>query len=90
MVLLISYDQDHAGRPERHQAVHEIIEMHAQDFWRPLFSQWLVETDESALEWREHIQPVIDWNDNLLIVRLTDEYAGYLQDEAWAWLQSRV
>jgi hypothetical protein len=90
MVLLISYDQDNIGRPERFKAVDEIIAMYADDVWRPLFSHWLVETDDSPVEWRDRIQPVIDWNDNVLIVRMTDDYAGYLQDDAWAWLQARV
>jgi hypothetical protein len=90
MVLLISYDQDHPGRPERHQAVDEIIAMYADDYCRPLFTQWLVESDDPPLEWRERIQPVVDWNDNFLIVRLSDDYAGYLQDDAWTWLQTRV
>lgn len=90
IVLLISYDQEHRARPERCQAVHEVIAMHADDMWRPLFSQWMVETDDSPDEWRERIQPVIDWNDNLLIARMTDEYAGYLHDDAWDWLRSRV
>ena len=92
MVLLISYDQEEYARPARYQAVDEIIHMYADDqnICRPLFSQWMVETDDPPLEWRERIQPVIDWNDNVLIVQMSNEYAGYLQDDAWNWLQARV
>ena len=90
IVLLISYDQEHPDRPERCQAVHEVIAMYADDMCRPLYSQWMIETDEPPLEWRDRIQPVIDWDDNLLVVLMTDQYAGYLRDDAWNWLQSRV
>jgi hypothetical protein len=70
--------------------VDEIIHMYADDICRPLFSQWLVDSDDPPLEWRERIQPVIDYNDNVLIVEMSSEYAGYLQDETWSWLQARV
>jgi hypothetical protein len=90
MVLLITYDQDHIVRPERHQAVHEIVQMYADDYVRVMFTQWLVETDLPTTEWLEVVQSVIDFNDNILVTELSDDFAGFLHDDAWDWLRSRV
>ncbi len=90
MVLLISYDLDGHERPSAYAAVKKRIEEGATSFRRPLYSQWLVETDASADRWFEHLKPVIDSNDRLLIVRVQGPYTGWLNKEIWEWLSPRA
>jgi hypothetical protein len=90
MVLLISYDLDGHERPSAYAAVKKRIEEGATSFRRPLYSQWLVETSSSPDQWFEHLKPVIDANDRLLIVRVQRPYAGWLDKEIWEWLSTRV
>jgi hypothetical protein len=90
MVLLISYDLDGHERPSAYAAVKKRIEEGATSFRRPLYSQWLVETPSSPDQWFEHLKPVIDANDRLLIVRVQRPYAGWLDKEIWEWLSTRV
>lgn len=90
MILLVTYDSAESRRPTRWQAVHETIALHADDFQRPLFSQWLVETDDPPDAWRDRLTPLMEPEDSLLVTHLTDEYAGYLPDEIWTWIELRL
>jgi hypothetical protein len=90
MVLLISYDLDGHERPSAYAAVKKRIEEGATSFRRPLYSQWLVETASLPDQWFEHLKPVIDENDRLLIVRVQRPYAGWLDKEIWEWQSTRV
>jgi len=55
--------------------------------WHHLESAWIVKTDWTARQVRDHIKPYIDPRDELLVVELSGEgaWAG-LNDEAIAWL----
>ena len=90
MVLLISYDLNGKERPSAYEAVKKKIEEGAADCRRPLYSQWLVETTASADQWFDHLKPVIDANDRLLIVRVQMPYSGWLDKEIWEWLSPRI
>jgi hypothetical protein len=90
MVLLISYDLDGHERPSAYQAVKKRIEEAATSLRRPLYSQWLVETASSPDQWVEHLKPVIDSNDKLLVVRVQSPYQGWLPKEIWEWLSPRL
>lgn len=90
MVLLISYDLDGHERPSAYQAVKKKIEDAATSFKRPLYSQWLVETTASPDEWVEHLKPVLDGDDRLLVVRVQAPYQGLLSKEVWDWLAQRL
>lgn len=68
MVLLISYDLNHHERPSAYEAVEEVISANAQDYRRPLYSQWLVLTNLPQNKWLELLSSVTDRNDSLFIV----------------------
>ena len=55
--------------------------------WDQLDSVWIVKTDWSARQVRDHLKPHIGSSDVLLVVELTGEgaWAG-LNDEAIKWL----
>jgi hypothetical protein len=94
MVLLISYDLNGHERPSAYQAVKAVIEKNAIASIKPLFSQWLVETNANPSAWRDELQKVMDANDRLLIVRMHrgngTEYAGWLDKTVWPWLEGRL
>jgi hypothetical protein len=90
MILMISYDLVGRERPSSYTAVKEKIEARARDFRRPLYSQWLVDTNESPQQWYDRLDPVIDSNDKLLICRIQEPYQGWLPKEVWDWLRPRV
>lgn len=90
MVLLISYDLTDGARPENYEAVRAVIEGSAISAERPLFSQWLVETDDDVSVWSQRLVGAISPNDRLLIVRITAPYQGWLPQETWNWLQQRL
>jgi hypothetical protein len=90
MVLLISYDLMGHERPSAYSTVEKAIEKGATDFRRPLYSQWLVETESSPMEWQKYLLGVMDENDRLFICRVTSSNGGYLNKEIWQWLNARV
>jgi len=55
--------------------------------WQHLASAWIVKTDWSAKQVRDHVKGSIDSTDKLLVLELTGEgaWAG-LSDEAIDWL----
>jgi hypothetical protein len=85
MVHLISDDLNRHERPSAYAAVARVIEQHATDYRRPLYSQWLVETSESTETWSGRLRTVTDPDDGILVVRVED-YAGYLDRQVWPWL----
>jgi len=90
VVLLISYDLNGHERPSAYASVKKKIEDGAKSFRKPLYSQWLVETDASPDAWLEHLKPVIDANDRLFILRVQRPYSGWLDKEIWEWLSPRL
>jgi hypothetical protein len=90
MVLLISYDLNKHERPSAYAAVSKAVEDSATSFYRPLFSQWLVETRSGATWWREHLCKVIDDDDRLFICQVTPERDGWMGKEIWEWLNARI
>lgn len=91
MVLLISYDLNGHERPSSYQAVRRLIESRARSSWRPLYSQWWVETSESPMAWVDSLQPHLDANDRLFVVPVRpNDYQGLLTHEDWKWLEARL
>jgi hypothetical protein len=90
VVLLISYDLNGHERPASYARVREIIERKAIDSRRPLYSQWLVETNETAQAWSDALTPAFDRDDKLLVSRIQQPYQGWLPTDVWDWLRPRV
>ena len=66
------------------------IERNALDFRRPLYSQWLVQTDASPLDWTNALLPLVDANDRLLVCRIESPAQGWLDQADWNWLNARI
>lgn len=50
----------------------------------------MVASQSSALTITEKLKPHIDSNDRLLIIKVTNEYSGWLTQEAWDWIKTHV
>ena len=59
--------------------------------WQYLESIWIVNTDWSAREVRNHLKPHVDAADRLLVLELTGEgaWSGF-NDEAVSWLSEHL
>lgn len=91
MVLQISYDLNGRERPSSYAAVKRAIESNAIFFRKPLYSQWLVETNSGPDQWTDMLMRVMDSNDRLLVVRrVRQPYQGWLQQDVWTWLIQRA
>jgi hypothetical protein len=90
MVLLISYDLNGHERPSAYAAVKAMIERHAPDHRKPLYSQWLVNTNDSVTTWQQRMRQVTDPNDYFFICRVTKENDGWLPKNVWEWLNALV
>lgn len=92
MVLLLSYDLLGRERPSSYDRAREYIERHAISFERPLYSQWLIETDASAVGWRKALRDnaLINDDNRLLICRVVSPYDGWLPRQYWDWLAAHI
>lgn len=93
MVLLISYDLNKHERPSAYQKVEKMIADHAGsgNFTKALYSQWLVDTSDSATLWSERMKAVTDENDLWLVSKLNHgEYSGWLNTTTVDWLDSHI
>ncbi len=72
MVLLVSYDLDHHARPSQYAAVEKMLKENSTSWAKPLYSQWFIETNESADTWSNRMKTITDSNDYWLIVQLSD------------------
>lgn len=59
--------------------------------WHAQGSVWIIETTQTAVQVRDHLQACLDQNDKLLIARLDGEaaWSGY-SDQAGQWLKNRL
>jgi len=84
MIYLVSYDLKVPGRD--YTKLYEILKT-APNWWHFIESTWLIYTPESVPVWRAKIKAVMDDNDRLLIVDITDkQHDGWLPKEAWEWI----
>jgi hypothetical protein len=57
------------------------------DWCRPLTSQWLVVTAETAQQLSERLIKALDGEDGLLVIGVNHAYAGWLTNDIWFWLK---
>lgn len=60
------------------------------DWWHYLDSTWIVKTNSSASDIRDELKPLIDPNDQLLVVRLQGDWASWLNVEGNDWLSENL
>lgn len=85
-VFLISYDLNRPG--QKYDELFEAIKSYGTWSHR-LDSTWLIETSKSLNTVSEHLLRHIDNNDNILIIEVKDNYAGWMPKVFWTWLKNR-
>jgi len=91
MILLISYDLNGYERPSAYEDVKKVIKDNADDYIKPLYSQWFVKTNKSASTWINLLEDVIDKTDRAFVVKVASpHYAGWLTDTQWKWLNENL
>jgi len=86
-VFCVSYDLNKPGQ-KYDGLISELKESYS--WWHYLDSTWLIKTNESAGALSTRLQKHLDDNDNLLIIRVTKDYAGWLPKKAWDWIKNNV
>jgi hypothetical protein len=84
---LISYD---LIKPESFPEYIRLFSMiKTANFWaKPLRSVWLVKTTLSSAQIRDELMKVIDTNDKIMIIEVTNNWAAYgLPKEVIDWMQ---
>ena len=90
LLLLISYDLSTRDRPAAYEAIKATIEAASGGrCMRPLYSQWLVKTEETIDTWVGRLQSHLSAADRLLILRVQGRTNGWLPNETWTWINAR-
>ena len=87
MIYAINYDLKKPG--QNYEALYQAIKG-CGDWWHHLGSTWLVDTSLDANGIYNHLAPHVDKNDFILVIGVTRNYQGWLPEQAWEWINSRV
>jgi hypothetical protein len=86
MVYLITYDLNKIG--QNYDGLYKAIKNLGSSWWHYLDSIWLVEiSNSSADQISDILIKEIDKNDYILVVRVLEDYGGWLKKEAWDWIK---
>jgi hypothetical protein len=86
---LVTYD---LNKPrQNYEALYDAIQA-TGTWWHYLDSTWLVTSNETPSAIAARLRSVIDQNDSLLVMRVTNSPAadGWLKQEAWDWITTNV
>ncbi|MFN4364763.1 hypothetical protein [Chryseobacterium hispalense] len=84
-LLLITYDLNNPG--QNYEDLYNEIKSY-KIWWHHLDSTWIIKTEKSVSQVRDHLGKYIDLNDELLIVKI-DSWAGKgFKDRAYEWLHN--
>ena len=67
---------------------HELKE--SRRWWHYIDAVWLLNTDESADEIFERLEPYLDDDISLFITEIGNDHQGWLTDRAWKWIRKHV
>lgn len=85
-VYLITYDLNKTG--QNYESLYEAIKKaSSNDVWMHyLDSTWIIKSDLSSKQIYDILKPSVDDNDLFLIIKVTNDYYGWLPDGAWDYL----
>lgn len=85
-LVLISHD----APAERTEDLARLVADHAQEWRRPMATQWLVETEEDVDVWARRLAAVLGPDDQLLVTEVRRPIQGWLTSDLWEWVNERV
>lgn len=86
-VHCVSYDLNKAG--QNYNGLYDELKK-SLGYWHYLDSTWLISTTETATQLFQRLKPYIDDNDIMLVIKVTNEYSGWLPQKAWDWLKNHL
>lgn len=90
--LLVGYDLNREnGQGRRYEELRDVIKA-SGTWWHHLDSTWLVRTELSAVQMRDHLAPVLDSSDELLVIDVTNDPAAWkgFSTRGSQWLQNHL
>ena len=88
MIYAINYDLKKPG--QNYDDLYSAIKNCGVRWWHYLDSTWLVETNLTADQIWNKLTPHTDQNDNVLVIKVTKDYSGWLPQIAWDWLNEHM
>ena len=98
MIYVVSYDlapipsrrrqRKSPSEPNPKFFIEELEE--SRSWWHYLENTWLISTNESLAQLDERLRQHLRQTDKLLIIPFNGKYAGFLDNEAWDWIDERV
>lgn len=86
--FLIGYDLNQAGQ-DYESLIEKIKDLGT--WWHCLDSTWIIKSNSTAVDIRDHLKQFIDGNDEILVVKLTGDAAWYgFSAEGSSWLKQNL
>ena len=88
----IGYDLNKQAKRSEYAALIEKIKKAFPNYWHCLDSTWIVATDSSALQVRDWLSPLLDSNDELLVIDVTGRAAAWqgFSTQCSDWLKTNL
>lgn len=86
-VYCVSYDLNKSG--QNYSGLYAELEA-SPSWWHFLDSTWLISTSETADQLSARLLKKLDTNDRVLVIKVTRDYAGWLTEDAWNWINQHV
>ncbi|MFZ5553160.1 MAG: hypothetical protein ACOZCO_08605 [Bacteroidota bacterium] len=86
-VYLITYDLNKIGK--NYEGLLKAIEDYPA-WWHYMKNCWLISTNQTYNEVFNKLKPHMDDGDNLLIIEVTKNYIGWLDQKAWDWMKDMI
>ncbi len=86
MILLISYNKLDYTIPLEN--LHNAIKSNSFSYWHHLNDTWIVRTNKNVNEFYNLLATNISNSDRLLVVEIKRNYQGWLNKDAWDWLNN--
>ena len=85
---VVSYDLNAPG--QKYTKLHELIDSTSNAWCRPLSSFYLVRTNLSVNELSDRIRSILDDNDHFLIISVSNNKQGWLDEEQWEYIEKNI
>lgn len=85
-VYVITYDLRAPNK--NYDGLIKLIESYT-DRKKFLLSAYFINTTETSTQIYNKLIPALDTNDHLIVMKITSEYYGRLEQSVWDWLKAR-
>jgi hypothetical protein len=83
-ILLITHSLKNPNKD--YSPFFNVIKTSCTEWWHYFEETWIIVTPHSADEFAKLLYPHMEKPDRLMVVKLQKEYQGWLEPDAWNWL----